>query len=74
MRMLRERDTPRHLWMVPLKDLAFSAVWLASWLGHRVEWSGRTLKIQRDGRMVQVDGDVAPAPATFPTGRTTRAA
>ena len=66
MRMLHERDTPRHLWMVPAKDLAFSAVWLASWLGRDVEWSGRTLRIQGDGRMVQVDGalshPVAPSP------------
>jgi ceramide glucosyltransferase len=60
MRMLRERDTPRHLWMVPLKDLGFTAVWLASWLGRDVEWSGRTLRVQRDGRMVPVDGVTAP--------------
>ncbi len=59
MRMLRERDTPRHLWLVPLKDVGFSAVWLASWLGRHVEWSGRRLRIQRDGRMVPVD---APTP------------
>jgi ceramide glucosyltransferase len=59
MRMLHERDTPRHLWMVPLKDLGFSAVWLASWLGRDVEWSGRTLRIQRDGRMVPVGATAA---------------
>jgi ceramide glucosyltransferase len=74
MRMLRERDTPRHLWMVPLKDLGFSAVWIASWLGQHVEWSGRRLRIQRDGRMVPV-GDGAPAvPPTFSPGETTHAA
>lgn len=65
MRMLHERDTPRHLWMVPMKDLGFSAVWLASWLGHEVEWSGQTLRIQRDGRMMPV-GAGAPAPAAEP--------
>jgi ceramide glucosyltransferase len=56
MRMLRERDTPRHLWMVPAKDLAFSAVWVASWLGHDVVWSGQTLRVGRDGRMMPLDG------------------
>jgi ceramide glucosyltransferase len=61
MRMLHERDTPRHLWMVPAKDLGFSTVWLASWLGHDVEWSGRTLRIQRDGRMVPVGATAEPA-------------
>lgn len=70
---LRERDTPRHLWTVPLKDLGFTAVWLASWLGHEVEWSGRRLRILRDGRMVAVDA-VLPAPTTIPAGERTRAA
>jgi ceramide glucosyltransferase len=68
MRMLRERDTPRHLWMVPLKDLGFTAVWLASWLGHDVEWSGRTLRIQRDGRMIAV-GDPSDMPRSRPSLR-----
>ena len=68
MRMLRERDTPRHLWMVPLKDLGFTAVWLSSWLGHDVEWSGRRLRILRDGRMIAV-GEPAPAPRSQPSLR-----
>jgi hypothetical protein len=55
MRRLRERDTPRHLWLVPLKDLAFSAVWLSSWLGRSVVWSGQRLRIRRDGRVVPVE-------------------
>ena len=67
MRMLHERDTPRHLWMVPLKDLGFTAVWLASWLGHDVEWSGRTLRIQRDGRMVPVGATASELPAADPS-------
>ena len=72
MRMLRERDTPRHLWMVPLKDLGFSAVWLASWLGHTVSWSGQTLRVQRDGRMVPVGGRPSHTtePASFHPGET----
>jgi ceramide glucosyltransferase len=73
MRMLRERDTPRHLWMVPLKDLGFTAVWLASWLGHDVVWSGQRLRVQRDGKMVPIDGETLPGePALQPGG--TRAA
>jgi len=73
MRMLHERDTPRHLWMVPLKDLGFTAVWLASWLGHDVVWSGQRLRVQRDGKMVPIDGEaLEPTPALQPGG--TRAA
>jgi ceramide glucosyltransferase len=75
MRMLRERDTPRHLWMVPAKDLGFSAVWLASWLGLDVEWSGQRLRVRRDGRMVPLSGAPAPhAPAVLRPGETTHAA
>jgi ceramide glucosyltransferase len=69
MRMLRERDTPRHLWMVPAKDLGYFAVWAASWLGRNVIWSGQTLHVQRDGRMVPVGGAPEPrvsAPALEP--------
>ena len=71
MRMLRERDTPRHLWMVPLKDLGFTAVWLASWLGRDVVWSGARLRVQSDGRMVPLDGAPAASPGpTFRPGET----
>jgi ceramide glucosyltransferase len=52
MRLMRERDTPRHMWMVPLKDLGYSAVWLTSWLGRGVVWSGEHLRVLPDGRMV----------------------
>lgn len=63
MRILRERDTPRHLWMVPAKDLGSTAVWAASWLGQHVVWSGQTLRIQRDGRMTLVTRrSVGPTP------------
>jgi len=71
MRMLRERDTPHHLWMVPFKDLAFTAVWLASWLGRNVVWSGQRLRVQRDGRMVPLDGSPPQrAEPTFRPGET----
>jgi ceramide glucosyltransferase len=70
MRMLRERDTPRHLWMVPLKDLGFTAVWLASWLGHDVVWSGQRLRVQRDGKLVAIEGDPLEAAPALQPGRT----
>ena len=57
--MLRDTDTMRHLWLVPLKDLAYSGVWLASWLGRTVDWSGQLLRVLPDGRMVPIEG---PAP------------
>jgi ceramide glucosyltransferase len=74
MRMLRERDTPRHLWMVPAKDLGFTAVWLASWLGRDVVWSGQRLRVQRDGRMARVGGGPTAAPEPTLRPSETRAA
>ncbi len=62
MRLLRERDTPRHLWLVPLKDLCYSAMWVLSWTGRRVTWSGADYTIARDGRLLPV-GAPAPVPA-----------
>src|SRR5947208_4226036 len=54
MRLLGDPDTPRYLPLVPLKDLVTSAVWLAAFLGREVVWSGRGLRVGRDGRMVAV--------------------
>ena len=53
---LGDTETPRWLWLVPLKDLAYSAVFAASWLGHDVEWSGQQLRVLPDGRIVSLDG------------------
>ena len=54
MRLLGDPDTPRYLPLVPLKDLVTSAVWLAAFLGREVVWSGRILRVGRDGCMVAV--------------------
>jgi ceramide glucosyltransferase len=62
MRLLGERDTPHHLWLVPLKDLISSTVWLMAFLGRRVNWGGELLRVQRDGRMVLVKPSVRPRP------------
>ncbi len=68
MRLLKERETPRHLWLVPLKDLCYSGIWLLSWFGKNVTWSGQVLRVDTDGRMAAVGGapaydaaDAAPA-------------
>jgi ceramide glucosyltransferase len=40
-----------HLLLVPLKDLLVSAVWLLSFLGNRVRWSGRDFRVRLNGTM-----------------------
>ena len=62
MRLLGESDTGRHLWLVPLKDLFNSVMWAAAFLGREVNWSGQTLRVQRDGRIVPVAPAVEPLP------------
>jgi ceramide glucosyltransferase len=62
LRLLGDSETPHHLWLVPLKDLGSSLMWAAAFLGRRVNWSGRVLRVMRDGRMVQVSPATAPAP------------
>jgi ceramide glucosyltransferase len=59
--MLGDTDTVRDLWLVPLKDLAYSAVWVTSWLGRDVVWSGQRLRVQPDGRMLPLDAISEPA-------------
>jgi ceramide glucosyltransferase len=59
MRLLKEPETPRHLWLVPFKDLCYSGIWLLSWFGKHVTWSNQVLRVDTDGRMAPVRG--APA-------------
>jgi ceramide glucosyltransferase len=48
--------------LVPLKDLFVSAVWLLSFLGDTVRWSGHEFRVLKNGRMVLV----APGPSAEP--------
>jgi ceramide glucosyltransferase len=72
MRLLGEPDTTRYLWLVPPKDLFNSLVWAAAFLGQQVEWSGQTLRIQRDGRMVPVGSVPEPVADAIETLRAAR--
>ncbi len=59
LRLLDDRETLRHLWLVPLKDIFNSFMWAAAFLGRQVTWSGQALRVEPDGRMTPV----APAEA-----------
>jgi ceramide glucosyltransferase len=64
--LLRERETPLYFWLVPLKDVLLSVIWLASWLGRDVEWSGRRFRVQSDGRLLPLPDADASVPAPEP--------
>ena len=63
LRLLRETDTQRHLWLVPLKDLVASVMWAAAFLGRTVEWSDQMFRVERDGRMVALTPPIPATPA-----------
>lgn len=54
----------RKLWLVPLRDALYAAVWVASFASNRVTWSGDLYTMQK-GRMVLVEG--SHAADSFPT-------
>jgi ceramide glucosyltransferase len=41
-------------WFVPLKDILQSGIWLAAFLGNKVEWRGRKMKVLPDGTLVEI--------------------
>lgn len=49
--VLRDRQSLRNGWLIPLRDLAAVAVWAAGLLSKDVVWRGRRLKLSRDGRI-----------------------
>jgi len=63
MLQLRERETPLAFWLLPAKDLALSAIWLVSWCGRDVEWSGQRFRVERDGRLTRLPARSCPAPS-----------
>jgi ceramide glucosyltransferase len=67
---LGSRQTLRDLWLVPVKDLLLTAVWLASFLGNEVEWGGERFVVGADGLMQPLrPGSVVPVPALGLGGR-----
>lgn len=49
--VMRSRDVARLWWAIPLRDLFGVAVWLAGLFGNSVVWRGRTLTLDREGRI-----------------------
>lgn len=50
--VLRSPDVVRLFWLIPLRDLFGSAVWLAGLFGSSVEWRGKRLRLDGEGRIV----------------------
>jgi ceramide glucosyltransferase len=51
---LRDRDTLRDFFLIPLRDLWGTALWISGLFGSEVEWRGLRLRLDRQGRIVGV--------------------
>lgn len=51
--VLRDRNLLRHLWLLPLRDLAAAAIWVASLAGHTVTWRGDRFELKK-GRLIRI--------------------
>jgi ceramide glucosyltransferase len=51
--VLADRQVPRDLWLLPLRDLVALAVWVVSYFGDEVEWRGLRFRL-RDGKLEQI--------------------
>lgn len=52
--VLEDRQLPRNLWLLPLRDLIAVAVWIASFAGHTVTWRGDRFELKR-GRLIRFE-------------------
>jgi ceramide glucosyltransferase len=52
--ILRSRDALLHFYLIPFRDLWGVAVWACGLAGNTVEWRGTLLRLDREGRIVQV--------------------
>ena len=51
--VLQDRQLPRLLWLLPLRDLIAAAVWIVSFFGHTVTWRGDRF-VLKNGRLSRV--------------------
>jgi ceramide glucosyltransferase len=55
-KVLKLPELTGYSWLVPLKDLVMTGIWIGSLFGNEVRWSGRRLRIHRNGTMQEADG------------------
>lgn len=50
--VLRDRQLPSQLWLLPLRDLLAVAIWIASFAGHTVTWRGSRF-VLKHGKLIR---------------------
>jgi ceramide glucosyltransferase len=51
--VLQDAQLPKHLWLLPLRDLIAVVVWVASFVGNTVSWRGDRFKLKK-GRLTRI--------------------
>jgi ceramide glucosyltransferase len=49
--VLRSRDVWKYFYLIPFRDLWGVAIWAAGWFGNTVEWRGRRLHLDAEGKI-----------------------
>lgn len=50
--VLRSKDTVQYFYLIPLRDLWGVAIWAAGLFGNAVEWRGRHLRLDPEGKII----------------------
>jgi ceramide glucosyltransferase len=53
-RLTETRPRLELVWVAWLKDLLQAGLWLLAFLGNRVEWRGRQMRLRRDGTLAEI--------------------
>jgi len=53
-RLLGSRKHFVYWWLVPVKDLLQTMIWLLAFVGNRIEWRGERMRLRRDGTLEKV--------------------
>lgn len=53
-RFLESRQDPAPFWLVPVKDLLQTAIWVATFFGNTVEWRGQKMRLRRNGELERI--------------------
>jgi len=52
-RLNQDSKTKSYHWLVPIKDLLQTAIWLCAFAGNTIEWRGQRFQLKKDGTLVK---------------------
>ena len=52
--VLKDRQVPKQLWMLPVRDLIAVGIWIVSFAGHTVTWRGDRFQL-KNGRLMRIE-------------------